>query len=260
MSKQIGNNTLYNGDCLEVMQKLIDEGVKVDCIITDPPYGISYQTFRTKRERLKNDDTLLWVDDFCKLSSLILKKECHLYCFIDPEYSAEFILGFRNNGFKIRNILTIPRATKGNGGDRIFQQQFEFCIFATLGKRSEGRKFNQTNILKPSESYLKDKRYNPKEWLYRLPDNWHWTTASEHNSNNKLHPTQKNPKCVEYMLNISTNKNDIVLDPFMGSGTTGVACLNTNRRFIGIELDEGYYDIACDRIEKALIEQKSKLF
>src|SRR5699024_12797384 len=68
------------------------------------------------------------------------------------ETSADFILAFRKYGFKVRNLLTIPRGTKGNGGDRIFQQQFEFCIFATLGSKGVGRKFNQTEILKPSRS------------------------------------------------------------------------------------------------------------
>lgn len=234
------------GDCLEVMKTIKDNSI--DAIITDPPYGIDYQSYRTKREKIANDNSLHWVDEFTAKCAKILKHGNHMYCFIDPEYSPEFIIGFRNSGFKIRNLLTIPRAVKGNGGDRIFQQQNEFCIFATLGKKSEGRKFNHTEILKPSEGYLKDKRYTPKEWLYRLPDNWHWTKASEHNSNNKLHPTQKSVDCIECMLKISTDENNTVLDPFMGSGTTGVACKNLNRKFIGIELDDKYFDIAKERI------------
>ena len=215
---------LYKGDCLEVMDELTKKGVKVDCIITDPPYGIDYQSFRTKREKLHNDDQLDWVDEFTDKCGKLLRPTHHLYCFVDPEYSAEFIIGFRNAGFKIRNILTIPRGIPGNGGNRIFQQQSEFCIFATLGKKSVGRNFNQTQILKPSEGYLKDKRYTAKEWLYRLPDHWYWAKASEHNAHNKLHPTQKNVLCMENMISLSTNDSDIVFDPFMGSGTTGVAC------------------------------------
>lgn len=251
MEKPIGGINmikLYNGDCLEVMKNIEDESI--DLIVTDPPYGINYQTFRTKSQKIINDDNLLWVEKFTQECSRILKRGNHIYCFVDIEYSPEFILGFRKNGFKIRNLLTIPRAVKGNGGDRIFQQQNEFCIFATLGKKEEGRKFNQTKILKPSKGYLKDKRYKAKEWLYRLPDYWHWTKASEHNSVNKLHPTQKYVPCIENMLELSTNEYDIVLDPFMGSGTTGVACKNTNRKFIGIELDKDYFEVAKERIIK----------
>lgn len=241
---------LFNGDCLKVMDELIDNGVMVDVIITDPPYGIDYQSFRTKREKLINDDDLHWVDEFTSKCAKLLKPTHHLYCFVDPEYSPEFILGFRKAGFKIRNLLTIPRSVKGNGGNRIFQQQNEFCIFATFGDKSVGRNFSETKILKPSEVYLKDKRYKPKEWLYRLPDHWHWTKASEHNSNNKLHPTQKNVNCIMDMISISTEEDEIVFDPFMGSGTTGVACIETKRNFIGVELNEKYFDIAQERINK----------
>ena len=237
---------LMQGDCLELMKDIHDQSV--DTIITDPPYGIDYQTFRTKREKLKNDDNLLWVKDFTEQCGRVLKKGSHIYCFTDPEYSPEFILGFRNAGFKIRNLITIPRAVKGNGGSRIFQQQHEFCIFATLGKKTEGRNFNETQILKPSETYLKDKRYSAKDWLYRLPDHWYWTKASEHNSNNKMHPTQKKVSCLEYMMKLSSKEKEVVLDPFMGSGSTGVAAKNLGRSFIGIELDPDYFEIAKERI------------
>lgn len=65
----------------------------------------------------------------------------------------------------------------------------------------------------------------------------------------KLHPTQKPIDLMKYLIEVSSNENDIVLDPFMGSGSTGVACINTNRSFIGIELDKTYFDIAKERIE-----------
>ena len=67
---------------------------------------------------------------------------------------------------------------------------------------------------------------------------------------NKLHPTQKNVECIEYMLKISTDENEIILDPYMGSGTTGLACKNLNRNFIGIELDKEYFEIAQGRINE----------
>ena len=70
-------------------------------------------------------------------------------------------------------------------------------------------------------------------------------------TNNKLHPTQKPVDLLELLLKQSTNENEIVLDCFMGSGSTGVACMNTNRKFIGIELDENYFNIAKQRIEEA---------
>jgi DNA modification methylase len=242
-------NKIINADCLDILKQLPDKCI--DLVVTDPPYGIEYKAFRSGRGNILNDDNLNWVDIFCKETSRVLKSGNHLYCFVDVEYCPEFIFGFRKNGFKIRNLLTIPRGVKGNGGDRIFQQQFEFCIFATLGTKDEGRKFNETKILKPSEGYLKDKRYNPKEYLYRLPDNWYWLKASEHNSKNVLHPTQKSVESIQTMLKISSNENDLVLDCFSGSGTTAIACHNLKRRFICIEKDKDYYEASVKRLEDA---------
>ena len=75
-----------------------------------------------------------------------------------------------------------------------------------------------------------------------LIDNWR--------INNKLHPTQKSIEVITHLLNLHSYKNDLVFDPFMGSGSTGVACINTNRNFIGIELDDNYFKIAEGRINK----------
>ena len=73
-----------------------------------------------------------------------------------------------------------------------------------------------------------------------------------HNMQGKVHPTQKPVDLLEYLIKTYTNKNELVLDFTMGSGSTGVACMNTNRKFIGIELDENYFNIAKDRIENSI--------
>ena len=70
---------------------------------------------------------------------------------------------------------------------------------------------------------------------------------------NKLHPTQKNLKLIEELIVDNSNEQDIIFDPCMGSGTTGIACINTNRRFLGVEIDENYFDIARQRIERAIM-------
>lgn len=79
------------------------------------------------------------------------------------------------------------------------------------------------------------------------------------NRKGKLHPTQKPVELLEYLVKTYTNKGDTILDNAMGSGSTGVACVNTNRRFIGIELDEGYFNIAKQRIDEAIKEFWGKL-
>ena len=74
------------------------------------------------------------------------------------------------------------------------------------------------------------------------------------------HPTQKPVALLEYLIKTYTNEGETVLDNTFGSCSTGVACINTNRKFIGIEMDENYFNIACDRIEEAINEKKQQLF
>jgi site-specific DNA-methyltransferase (adenine-specific) len=239
------NNTIHNVDCVEFMKTLDDESI--DLTVTDPPYLINYSSFRTNSKIIKNDDNNNWVEPFFKELSRVMKKESHLYCFCDFEMSADFLIEIRKY-WKVRNLLCIPRRIKGNGGERIFQQQFEYCIFATLGNKKQGRKFNETKILKPSAGYLKDKRYQAKEWLYRLPNHWHWTTASEFN-HSRLHPNQKNVDCLKDMITLSSNKGEVVFDPFSGSGSTCVAAKELGRNYIACELDNDYYKISTERLK-----------
>lgn len=238
-------NQIFNRDCIEVMKDMPSEFI--DLVVTDPPYLINYSSFRTNSKVIKNDDNNSWVTPFFKELSRVVKMESHLYCFCDFEMSSDFLVEIRKY-WKVRNLLCIPRAIKGNGGDRIYQQQFEYCMFATRGSKDTGRKFNQTQILKPSEGYLKDKRYKPKDWLYRLPDYWYWTKASDFN-HNRLHPNQKNVSCLKDMISISSNENEIVFDPFSGSGSTIVAAKELNRKWIGCEIDKKYFDVSIDRIK-----------
>lgn len=237
-------NQIYNQDCIDYMKSLPNGFI--DLTVTDPPYLINYSSFRTNSKVIKNDDNNNWVEPFFKELSRVMKKGSHLYCFCDFEMSSDFLVEIRKY-WKVRNLLCIPRTIKGNGGERIFQQQFEYCIFATLGSKDEGRKFNQTQILKPSEGYLKDKRYKAKEWLYRLPDYWYWTKASEFN-HNRLHPNQKNVECLKHMIQLSSNPGEIVFDPFAGSGSTLIAAKELDRNWIGCELDKKYFDICQKRI------------
>lgn len=237
-------NQIYPQDCIEFMKTLPNEFI--DLTVTDPPYLINYSSFRTNSKVIKNDDNNLWVEPFFKELSRVMKKGSHLYCFCDFEMSSDFLIEIRKY-WKVRNLLCIPRTIKGNGGERIFQQQFEYCIFATLGSKDEGRKFNQTQILKPSEGYLKDKRYKAKEWLYRLPDYWYWTKASEFN-HDRLHPNQKNVSCLKDMISLSSNPGEIVFDPFCGSGSTLVAAKELDRNWIGCELDEKYFSVSQKRL------------
>ena len=110
-----------------------------------------------------------------------------------------------------------------------------------------GRQYDyQSNISDDSKSY-------PRSIIEQ-------TTVIGNSKEKVAHPTQKPVALLEYLIKTYTNEGEMVLDNTMGSGSTGIACMNTNRKFIGIEMDENYFNIACDRIKKAINEKKQQLF
>ena len=113
----------------------------------------------------------------------------------------------------------------------------------------------QTSLGKVS---VDSRKYDAK---WKNPSSVSKVNSLRSNSKEKVnHPTQKPVALLEYLIRTYTNERNLVLDNTMGSGSTGVACVNTNRKFIGIEMDEKYYDISCKRITDAINEKKQSLF
>jgi len=220
---------LINGDCLKEMSKLIEEGVKVDAIITDPPYLINYKTGYRKDKNhdfckpILNDTNENIIKEFVFKSFNILKENSAFYCFCSSNKIDVFKKIIEDRGFRIKNIIVWVK-NNWTAGDlqAAFGKQYEFIILANKGR----------------------KKFNGK----RLTDVWEFDRVA---GKAQKHQNQKPLNLMERCIKKHTNENDIVFDPFMGSGTTGVACKNTNRDFIGIELDKGYFDIAEGRIENA---------
>ena len=222
INKVLDKYRLYNGDCLEVLDRLIKEGVKLDCIITDPPYGINYRSNfkKSKFNKIQNDNTQQ-IEYIKKCSDLLNDgKAIYIYCRWD---CFNEVMEEVKKYFTVKNCLVWYKKGGGLGdlkGSYIYNH--EFIIFATKGRHILNGK-RSSDVLE----------------------------FSKENTSRYLHPTQKPTKLIEHIINKSTNENDVILDCFMGSGSTGVACMNTNRKFIGIELDKNYFNIAKERIEEA---------
>ena len=213
---------LYNGDCLEVMDKLIEEGVVVDCILTDPPYGINFKSNyrKEKYSYIENDNNLDFIKNYFSRCYALLKEDTHIYCFCSWHNIDKFKMEFEKY-FKLKNIIVWEKNNTSMGDLKgSYAPKHEFILYGHKGRRLRNG-FRYADIIKAKRT------------------------------NNKLHPTQKPVDLLELLLKQSTNENEIALDCFMGSGSTGVACMNTNRKFIGIELDENYFNIAKQRIEEA---------
>jgi site-specific DNA-methyltransferase (adenine-specific) len=208
---------LYKGDCLDVMDKLISKNVQVDCIITDPPYGMSYKSTLERHRPIINDNNLNWLEPFAEKAFKLLKDSAHGYVFCSHHHVDKFKIVLESV-FDYKNILIWEKNTIGlNDFFSNYGPKYEMIVYFNKGRKE-----------------LKGKR-EPNIFKFIKPAN-------------ELHPTQKPVDLIEYLISKSTDEGDVIIDPFMGSGTTGVACKNLKRRFIGIELDEEYYNIAKNRI------------
>lgn len=212
-------NKIYNMDCTEGM-KLMKDG-SVDLIIADPPYGIDYQSNfkKDKFNKLENDNKVLldWIDEAYR----VLKPNGAIYCYTRWDVYNLWFEKIKEK-LKIKNIIIWYKKGGGLGdlkGAYIFNH--EFIIYAVKGRH-----------------ILNGKREN---------DVW---DISKGSTSKYIHPTQKPIELAEKIINKSSNENEIVLIPFIGSGNDIIGCLNTNRQYIGFELDENYFNIANDRIKE----------
>ena len=247
------NIKLYNGDCLNVMDKLIEQGVKVDAIITDPPYNttachwdklIPFDEMWERLKMLRNDSTpivLFGSEPFSSALRMSNIKE-YKYDWIWEKTKAGNFALCKKNPMKYHEIISV------------FYHSFPTYNLWNLKK-----------LEKPVNSSRKNKGANlghcvDKGDYQQTMTGYHSSIIKFSNKSGKgysFHPTQKPVALLEYLINTYTNEGDIILDFTMGSGSTGVACVNTNRKFIGIELDENYFKIASDRIHKALTEKEN---
>lgn len=221
---------LRQGDCLELMKDIPDESI--DLVVTDPPYKIIQGGCTNKAVRFKgvNEKELkngtLFKENNVKFSEWlpevyrILKNNTHCYIMCNDRNLKELLVECENVGFKLLNVLVWGKSK--HSPNRYYMKNCEFIVFLRKGKAKNINDMGTKQLL--------------------LIDN----------VANKKHPSEKPIKLMEILIKNSSDEKDIVLDCFMGSGSTGVASINTNRNFIGIELDENYFNIAKERISNVV--------
>ena len=237
---------LYQGDCLEVMDKLIEHGVKVDAIITDIPYGTTACKW----------DTVIPFDEMWERLNKLVKPNGAIVLFGSEPFSSQLRCSNLKN-YKYDWVWNKKLA--GNGilakkqPLKIHENVIVFNSKIYIPQMTKGKlRKKLTNNPKISEINGGD---GVKRATETFNDQYYPTSIQEFSMANlrrgRLHPTQKPVELLEYLIKTYTNEGEIVLDFTMGSGSTGVACVNTNRKFIGIELDDKYFDVAKERIEEA---------
>lgn len=235
---------LYKGDCLKVMDDLISKGIVVDAIICDPPYGTT---------ACKWDSVIPFDEMWLRLNKLIKPNGAIVLFGSEPFSSALRMSNIKN--YKYDWVWNKKQASNQLNAKRQPLKIHELVhIFAggntatyyplmTKGKfRKKGGSKVKSEIV--GDSIIGYHTFNDDYYPVSILDNF-----SNANRNNRLHPTQKPVALMEYLIKTYTNENELVLDFTCGSGSTLVGCLNTNRRGIGIEMDDKYFEIARNRIE-----------
>ena len=222
---------LKQGDCLELMKSIDDKSI--DLILTDPPYEINIhgggKTNDFKNRKLVKDKHIEFIAngfsyDLVFNEFLRICKIPNILIFCSNKQISKIMSFFENKGLSTTLLVwnktnPIPLCNGKHMSD------IEFIVYV----RGKGSFFDNSLSID----------YKKKLFSSPIVSN-----------KNRLHPTQKPIELLERYINLHCPENGIVLDPFMGSGSTGIACINTNRNFIGIELDPKYFEIAKKRMEK----------
>lgn len=253
----IALNTVYNMDAFELMDKLPDSFVQL--ILTDPPYGINYQNHFTQ-ERLPPllGDQGIDYSAFAQQCYRVLQNNSHAYFFTRYDKYPFHYQCLVQAGFTIKNCLVIEKGQGGNCGDLqgSYANNCEWIIFCHKGRRT----FSKTRLMKNAKPMGKPCSRGGKpiqEYKTRFFCCWFGEQYPKSTCNSAWrikqgfkHPTMKNVECLEWLIQISSNPGDIVLDPFMGSGSTAIASVNTGRSFLGSEMDPSFCQLAQSRSVK----------
>ena len=210
---------LMRGDCLERMKEIPDGSV--DMVLTDPPYGMNLSPQRKSGKFYKKgiigDNSLSWSDELFQECFRVTKSNTVSMFFCNHHCVSEFINSAKKAGFDIKNLIVWDKCHFGIGGN--WRPVHELILICT-----KGRFVTKSKNLKTIIRFKKV----------------HHSKA--------VHPTEKPNDILEHLIYEPDYNPEKILDPFMGSGTTGVACANLDREFIGIEMDDNYFNIAKDRI------------
>ena len=240
---------LRQGDCLELMKDIPDKSI--DAIIADLPYGTTACKW----------DTIIPFEPLWEQYERVIKDNGVIALTASQPFTTKLI----NSNINLFKYESIWEKSKATGfalcNKRPMKAHENVCIFYKKQptynpQKTEGKPYKQKLGTQESKEFSTGTKRNDNTTGLRYPRSVVYFKTAE-SEKKQVHPTQKPVALFEYLIKTYTNEGETVLDNTMGSGTTGVACINTNRKFIGIELDEKYFKIAKDRIDLAQQEPKN---
>jgi len=245
---------LHKGDCLEVMDELIEKGVVVDAIIADIPYGTT---------KCHWDSVIPFPEMWLRLNKLIKPNGAIVLFGSEPFSSALRMSNIKNykydwvwdKRFSANFGTAKTQPMKRHEIISVFADKKSPLYYPVMIKRDKPIKIGKNSKNESERGMLTKNAMNKKEYDDKVYDEKYPESILEFSNANqkgKVHPTQKPVALMEYLIKTYTNEDELVLDFTMGSGTTILAAKNLNRRGIGIELDDKYFEIAKERINDSI--------
>jgi len=244
---------LYNDDCIAIMRQLIDKGIKVDAVIADIPYGMHNNKF----------DSPIPMEEMWDCLTKLVKEKGNIVLFASGLFTYKLAL---SNEKLFRYEMVWKKSKCGSPLTAKYMPLKKHENILVFGKSAsyyepqmqEGKPYkrkytpNKVNNLgfgiKGVQTDNKGTRHPTT--ILDFPQKWR--------RQDQIHPTQKPIELMEFLVKSYCPENGVVLDFTMGSGSTGVACVKNNRKFIGIEIDKSYFDIALNRISEIQEENDGK--
>ena len=257
---QLHSNTLVNADCLEAMKFIADKSV--DMVLCDLPYG-QFGTTACKW------DTIIPFEPLWEQYKRIIKDNGAIVLTASQPFTTKLISS-NESLFKYEFIWIKNKPTGFINAKNAPLKKHENVLVFSKGKTANCNKnnmiYNPQGLIEINK--FKKSKYDKNDILGTRPcrkndgytqkySNYPTSILEFNGEETHVHPTQKPVALLEYLIKTYTNENNLVLDNTMGSGSTGVAAVNTNRRFIGIEKDDNYFEIAQKRIGEAIKQQQN---
>ena len=243
---------LFNEDALAGLDRIPDGSI--DLILTDPPYGLG-KDYGNDSDKQASADYLAWTEKWITAALPKLKPTGSLYIFLTWRYSPEIFVMLKQRMTMLNEIIWDRRVPSMGGSVRSFTSVHDTIGFFVKDK---GYYFDLDAVRIPYDAETKKARsrsiFVGAKWLelgYNPKDVWSVTRLHKEDPERADHPTQKPLGVMKWAIEHLPPTAATILDPFMGSGTTGVAAVQMGRDFIGIEREPKYFDIACKRIEQA---------
>ena len=248
MTKPISEfvNKIICGDCIKIMNTMPEKSV--DLIFADPPYNIGLK-YDNHKDNMPYEEYVNWTEKWIAAALRVLKENGSIYIAIGDEYAAEVVMILKKKGLYMRNWI-IWHYTFGQNQRKKFSRSHTHILYFT--KHPTEFIFNADNIrVRSVRQEIGDKRANPKG---KIPDDvWKISrVAGTFKERVKNFPCQMPLALLERVIKASSNVGDIVLDPFIGSGTTAVACKKLGRNYIGIDISPNYVKNVENRLKSML--------